>query len=500
MNKQNQIKKNGNMTEGKEWKCILMFSIPLLLGNIFQQLYSAVDGIVVGRVIGEDALAGVGASFPIIFLLVALMMGLGMGSTVLISQFYGANDYENVIRVVDTTYIVNFTAGIVLSILGVLITDPLLLLMKTPAEAFPYASVFLKITFAGLIGMVGYNLTSALLRGLGDSKTPLYFLMISTVINLILLLLFVIPMQMGVAGAALATALAQLCSFLFAVIYLGKTHPLLKMNFKRMRFDKSIFKESIRIGIPSGIQQTLVAVSLIIIQAIINPYGAVTVAAVTAAMRIQQFAVMPIMNINMAMSAFAGQNIGANKLERVSHGFVAALKLSVSIAVILTAICYFFSNQLIGLFNDNTNVIEIGREFLFIVMPFSIPACLMFMCMGVIRGAGDSMATMFISMIALWVVRVPLAFLLPGIMIDFGFPGYQGVFLANGIDWVAGAILAFAYYKSGRWKKKISINRFKNVGMTSIEKISEDPIIEESMKEEILEYEAKIEGGAHGVQ
>ncbi len=468
------------MTKGSEAKAIFMFSVPLLLGNVFQQMYSTVDGIVVGRVLGAEALAGVGASFPILFLIIALLMGLGMGATVLISQFYGAGDYDSVVKIADSVLLSNIVISMVLSVIGILITDPFLDLLKTPAEVMPYASLYLKVTFTGMIGMVGYNLTSAILRGLGDSKTPLYFLILSTAINLILLLLFVPVLGMGITGAALATVIAQLCSFIFGIVYLNKTHPLIRIDPRHMKFDRKLFVESVRIGLPSGFQQMLVSVSMIIIQAIINPFGTAVIAAVTAASRIQQFAFMPIMNINMAMSAFAGQNIGAGKMARIQKGYHAALKISGTIAVVLTLVCSIWGRAMIGWFNSDSEVIMIGHEFLLIVMPFLIPACVMFMSMATIRGAGDAMATLTISMAALWLVRVPSALILAHTI------GYRGVFLAAGLDWSAGAIMAFLYYRSGRWKKKISIDR--------IMKKEENIIIEP--EDETTDW--KREGCSHG--
>jgi putative MATE family efflux protein len=471
MNQENKINDRENitmksMTEGNEAKAIIRFSVPLLLGNVFQQLYSTVDGIVVGRAIGPEALAGVGASFPILFLIIALLMGLGMGATVLISQFYGAKDYESVIKIADSVLISNIGISIVLSIIGFVLTDPFLRLLHTPIDVMPYASVYLKITFAGMIGMVGYNLTSAILRGLGDSKTPLYFLIIASLINLILLLLFVLVFKTGIAGAALATVIAQLCSFIFAIIYLNKTHPIIRIDIRHMKFDKRLFVETIKIGLPSGLQQMLVSVSMIIIQAIINPFGTAVIAGVTAAGRIQQFAFMPIMNINMAMSAFAGQNIGAGKMERLDEGFKAAIKISTFIAIFFTVICALWGSNLMSLFSTDARVITIGSEFLFIVMPFTIPACVMFISMATVRGAGDAVATLIISMIALWCIRIPAALILPN------FLGYQGVFLAGGLDWAVGAVIAYAYYRSGHWKKKISIDRIRNMEENEVNGIS----------------------------
>lgn len=444
-----------DMTIGSEAKKIFWFSVPLLIGNVFQQLYSTIDGIVVGQVVGDDALAGVGASFPIIFLLVSMLMGIGIGATVLISQFLGAKDYETVTKISDTILIATVVLALCLTGIGLLIADPFLHLIQTPAEAMPYASTFLKYTFAGLIGMAGYNITSAILRGLGDSKTPLYFLIVATVINFILLMIFVVGMHMGVTGAALATAIAQFASFLFALVWLNKTHPLIRVDWRHMKFDRKLFLAVIRIGLPSGLQQMLVSVSMIIIQAVINPFGTAVIAGVTAATRIQQFTFMPLFSINMAVSAFTGQNVGAGKMDRVSRGLRASLLISGCISLVMALICVVWGDRLVGLFNPNPEMIRVGHEFLTIIMPFMLPACVMFVCMGVMRGAGDALSSLIISMITLWVFRIPMVMILPHYF------GYVGIFWGACVDWGVGAIITFAWYKTGRWKKKIAIHQIR---------------------------------------
>lgn len=444
-----------DLTQGKESKLIFFFALPMLIGNVLQQLYNTVDGIIVGRVIGKTALAAVGVSFPIMFLLVSLLMGVGMGATILISQFYGAKDYDNVIKTIDTIMITNYIMAIGITILGIAVTKPILIALKTPPEVLPEAAAYLKVIFIGMIGMVGYNLVSAILRGLGDSKTPLYFMIIATLLNIVLDIVFIMVLNFGVAGAAWATIISQMVSFIVGIIYLNKKNEVIKFSLKNVQFDKKLLIESLRIGLPTGIQQMLVSLSFILLQGIINSFGTIVIAAYTAGSRIQAFGIMPAMNINMAVSSFTGQNLGAGKNHRVKNGYIAALKISLWIAVATIVLIFAAGKFLISLFNESVEVIQIGYEYLMIVSPFFIVGSIMFITMGVLRGSGDTMAVMIISIAALWGVRLPAAKLLSDQI------GYTGIFWSIGIDWTTGAIMTVIYYLTGRWKTKVSVHKFK---------------------------------------
>ncbi len=448
-----------DLTQGNESRLIFFFALPMLIGNVLQQLYNTIDGIIVGRVLGETALAAVGVSFPILFLLVSLLMGVGMGATILISQFYGAKDYENVIKTIDTIMITNYIMAIGITLLGIAVTKPILIWLKTPPDVLPEAAAYLKVIFIGMIGMVGYNLVSAILRGLGDSKTPLYFIIIATILNIILDIVFIMVYNFGVAGAAWATIISQMVSFIVGIIYLNKKNDMIKFSLKNIQFDKKLLIESLRIGFPTGIQQMLVSISFIILQSIINSFGTIVIAAYTAGSRIQAFGIMPAMNINMAVSAFTGQNLGAGKNERVKNGYTAALKISLWIAAATILIIFVWGRFLISLFNDNLEVIQIGYEFLIIVSPFFITGSIMFITMGILRGAGDTMAAMIISIAALWGVRLPVARLLSAKI------GYAGIFWSIGADWTVGAVMVVIYYLTGRWKTKVSVQKFKKNDM-----------------------------------
>lgn len=438
-----------DLTKGNEARQIFSFALPMLIGNVFQQLYNTVDSIIVGNALGAGALAAVGISGQAVFLLIALTMGIAMGPMILISQYYGAKDMDKVKRTIDTTFVMLFIISIILTIAGFAASGPILKLMNTPQEVFPLAKGYLNIIIAGLIAMFGYNSISAILRGLGDSKTPLYFLIIATVINTILDIVFVFYFHWGVEGAALATVIAQALSFIFGVIYLNKTHDVLKFNIKSIVFDKEIFKLSLKIGLPTAVQQMLVATGLMALSGIVNTFGTKTAAAYVAAGRLDTFASMPTMNISAALSTFVGQNMGANKPERVKHGFRAALIIASIISVSTTIIVIFFGPGLVSLFNPDSEVITIGSNYLTIVGSFYIVFSAMFITNGVLRGAGDTLIPMFVTILSLWVIRVPIAAFLSQSM------GSTGIWWAIPIAWSAGAILSFSYYKSGRWKRKI---------------------------------------------
>jgi putative MATE family efflux protein len=437
-----------DLTRGNELKVIFFFSLPMLIGNVFQQLYNTVDSIVVGNFIGKGALAAVGASFPIIFLLVALVMGITMGSTIIIAQYYGARDMEKVKKAIHTTYIYSFWAGLAGSIIGFVLSRPLLLLLKTPEDIMPQAVIYLHIIFVGMLFSFGYNMISAILRGLGDSKTPLFFLIIATLVNIVLDLLFVVVFHWGVAGAAWATIIAQGVSFFGGMIYLNRKHELFAFKLSDIRFDPEIFKLSIRIGFPSGIQQMLVAAGNMALLRIVNIFGTDTVAAYTAATRIDTFASMPAMNLSQALSTFVGQNLGANKPERVKKGYKTSLFMASAISLTTTLIVVLFGESIMRLFTADLQVIHVGTRYLLIVGSFYIIFSSMFVTNGVLRGAGDTIIPMFVSLLSLWLIRVPVAALLSSRL------GSDGIWWSIPVGWSFGFLLALANYLSGRWKRK----------------------------------------------
>jgi len=437
-----------DLSVGKEGSLIFKFAMPMVLGNIFQQLYNVVDSIVVGNYVGTEALAAVGASFPIIFTLISLIIGIATGSTIVISQYFGAKKIEQVKKAIDTLFIFLFFASIFVGTLGIIFAEDVFRLIKLPEEAMTDAVLYLRIYLSGLIFFFGFNGTSAVLRGLGDSKTPLYFMIISTIVNIGLDLLFVIVFQWGIEGVALATLIAQAGAFFTAVIYLNRTHEVIRFTLRKLQFDRVIFKQNTRIGFPIGFQQAFVALSMMVMYWLVNPFGTDTAAAYSVVFRIDAFAAMPAMNFAAALAAFVGQNLGANKPERIKKGLIATLYMTSIIALTVAVISFTFARPLMSLFSDDQNVINIGVEYLRIVSFFYIGFTTMFTIGGVMRGAGDTLIPMIITFIALWVVRVPLCYYLSQEM------GVVGIWWGIPIAWIVGLTLSYLYYLTGKWKTK----------------------------------------------
>jgi putative MATE family efflux protein len=445
-----------DLTKGKEGKLIFQFAAPMLLGNVFQQLFSVVDSIVVGKFIGKEALAAVGASFPVIFIMVSMIIGLVMGTTVVISQYFGAKDFVKVRRAIDTMYIYSTIAGIITTIIGLIISEPLLRLLGLPEDIMPQAVQYLRIYLSGIIIFFGFNGTSAVLRGLGDSRTPLYFLIIATVANIILVLLFVAVFKWGVAGAAYATLLANGIAFGLAIYWLNKTHKLIRISINGLHFDREIFRQSLNIGLPTGIQQTLVAMGALALMGIVNKFGTNVIAGYSVASRLDSLAMIPAMSFSQALSTFVGQNIGANKTERIRAGLIATVKMSGIVTIVTTVFIVFAGHIIMSLFTNDTEVIRLGDQYLTIVSSFYILFTLMFIYNGVMRGAGDTLIPMFFSLLSLWIIRIPMAWFLSGKI------GASGIWWAIPAGWMIGLILSFSYYKSGRWKKKAVVKYTEN--------------------------------------
>ncbi|MGE5356326.1 MAG: MATE family efflux transporter [Deltaproteobacteria bacterium] len=439
-----------DLTEGKVSKQILEFAVPMLLGNIFQQLYNIVDSIVVGKFLGNTALAAVGASFPIIFLLISLGFGVTMGGTISISHFFGAGQKENVRKTVDTMNIFILFVSIAFAIIGIVFSDGIFRLISLPEEVIPMASEYLVIYMYGLPFFFGFVNISATLRGVGDSKTPLYLLIFSTVINIILDLVFVLVFKMGVGSVALATIISQAIAY-FAALYLMRKDEMLRFQLKKITFDWPIFNKSIKIGIPSGIQHVLFSLGMMAIFAIVNKFGVKVIAAYSGAMRLDSLAVIPAMNLSNALSTFVGQNMGAGKISRIKEGLNITLKVSVIISLAITILFYFFGTDFMKMFTDDPQVAFYGNEYLVISSAFYIVFSGLFCYSAVMRGAGDVMIPMFITIISLWLIRIPFAYFLAPYMAE------NAVWWSAPAGWTVGLIMTYFYYKTGRWHQRFKL-------------------------------------------
>ncbi|MFH0757417.1 MAG: MATE family efflux transporter [Bacteroidota bacterium] len=450
-----------DLTQGSEGRGIFKFAAPMLLGHMFQQLYTFVDQIIVGRFLGKEALASVGASFPILFTLIALIIGIATGGTIVISQFFGAKNFPKVKRAIDTIFIVMAISSVIMTGVGIVFSEELFRLIRLPEELMEPANAYFTIYVAGLVVFFGYNSVAAVLRGLGDSITPLYFLMIATVINIGLDLLFIVKLGWGIEGAAVATVIAQGIAFIVAVFYLNSNHELIKFNLREFAFDREIFRQSLRIGLPSGLQQTFVALGMLALLGIVNGFGTDVVAAYTAAGRLDSLAIIPSMVFSTALSTFVGQNIGAGKLDRVKQGLKRTMLMASVVSLGITLLVIVFKFPLMRLFTTDQTVIDLGGTYLTVVTSFYLLFTGMFVYTGVMRGAGDTIIPMFITLISLWLIRIPAAmFLSQESMVLFGLTirgaglGPSGIWWSIPAGWGFGLIFSFLYYRTGRWKTK----------------------------------------------
>ncbi len=444
-----------NFTKGNVTKQIILFSLPLLLGNIFQQAYNMVDAIIVGRFVGADALASVGVSSQVISFLLSIIMGLAVGASVAISQFYGAEQNDNLKRTVSTSIISLTVLVAIVSTIGYIFAPFFLTLLKTPLTIFDDAISFLRIMMIGLIFILFYNLFAAYLRALGDSRNPLFFLIIASVLNVILDILFVAYFGFGVNGAAIATVISQGLSALLCFLYIRKNVPLLNIRKKDLKFDYKLFLITLKYSIPAAIQYSIVSLASLTIQRLVNSFGENTIAGFTAATKIDSFATMPVASISMAISTFVAQNMGANQMDRAKKGFHKALLLSLGYGIAISIIAIIFGRELIGIFVTGETipeVLKVGTGYLAIMAMFYFLFAIFFSFNGFFRGAGDAVVVMALTIISL-TIRSFMAHLL---VYKFNF-GPNAVAWSIPIGWGFCCILCFLYYKFNLWKGKIAI-------------------------------------------
>jgi len=443
-----------DLSKGNVFKHILVLSIPMFIGNVFQQMYNVVDSLIVGNFLGKEPLAAVGATFPINFVLISLIVGLTMGMSVVVSQYYGAKDLRKVKRVIDTMVIFTMVAGVVIGSIGFFLSKQIFTLMNLPPEVIPHATNYFRIFISGIFFTFGYNGLSAILRGLGDSKTPLYFLIVATVLNIILDLFFILKLQWGIAGAAWATIIAQAVAFFGLVIWLNIKHRFIRIYFIDLGFDWDIFSRSVKIGLPSGIQQTIVAMSMTLLTSIVGSFGTDVMSGFTVAIRLDSFAVMPSMSISVILTSFVGQNIGAGTLHRVKEAYKASISMAMAISLVVGLVFIFGGKLLVSFFTPDIAVQTAGAQCLKTMGGFYIFLSAMFMNTAVLRGAGDTLIPMFLSLFTLWCVRIPVAYFLSR---DWSRLGSDGLWWGSPISWIFGFAITFLYLKTGRWKRKSAI-------------------------------------------
>ena len=435
-----------DLTKGSIVKAIILFSIPLLIGNLFQQLYNAVDSYVVGNYVGKIALAAVGASTPIINMLIGFFMGISTGAGVVIAQFFGAGDLTKMKKAIHNSIALTLVMGVVLTVVGLVFNDPILKAIGVPSDVFSEASTYLSIYFWSLIFVMIYNMGSGILRSVGDSKRPLYFLIFSSVVNIILDFLFVKYFDFGVAGAGYATLIAQAISAIMVMYVLMKTNDSYKVVLKDIKFDKEILLRIIKIGLPTGFQQSIVSLSNVIVQSYINVYGASVIAGYSVTIKIDGFVNLPLQAFNMAITTFVGQNIGAKKYERVKKGAYITTFLAMVTIGFFVVIMYFFGRDFIALFNQEKDVIDAGRLMQLTFLPFYIVLPINQVINGVLRGAGRSAVPMYVMIFSFVFLRQIYLFLVTKVTSDVVY-----VFLGWPTTWVVCSLIFIVYFFKVQW-------------------------------------------------
>ena len=445
-----------DLTEGAPWKRITAFAIPMLIGNIVQQFYSTVDSIIVGKYVGDNALAAVGSSFPILMLLLVLFVGISTGAGIMVSQYFGAKDREKLSKTIGVSITLTAIASVIIMVIGPIITRPLLSLLNTPDTIIDWSTDYLTIFFVGIAGFSYYNILSGVLRGLGDSLSALLFLFISTVLNIGLDIWFVAGLNMGVAGVALATVIAQGISAILCTIKLLKMKSTFDLNWKLLKLDKKYSQKLIKLGLPSGLTQAIFSLAMIAVQSLTNSFGEMVIACNVIVMRVDGFAMMPNFSFGMAMTTYAGQNIGAKKIDRVEKGTKDGTLIATGISTAITILILIFGRYLMGVFTDTTELVDLSMHMMRI-LAFGYIAMAVMQCLsGVMRGAGDTMTPMWISLITTVALRVPVAYGIAYLTRSEAYPTGrpEATFISLLVSWTIGTIITAIFFKKGKWRKK----------------------------------------------
>lgn len=445
-----------DMTEGEPWKKIVAFTIPMLLGNIAQQLYNTVDSIIVGRFVGDNALAAVGSAGPVMNLLLVLFVGISVGAGIIVAQYFGAKQREELSKAIGACLTLTAVASLIVMIIAPFITKPLLRLLKTPESIIDWCNSYLLILFIGVLGCAFYNILVGILRGLGDSVSALVYLLIATVINIVLDYVFVAWFDMGVAGVALATVIAQLISAIMSFIKLSKMTDVFDLKKEYLIPERRYFITVFQLGLPSGVTQMIFSMSTIVVQALTNSFGEAFIAANVIVMRVDGFVMMPAFSFGGAMTTFAGQNVGARKMDRVIKGAKEGTFIAVMTSVVITLLILLFGRHLMAIFTETESLVELSFNMMKILMvgyiAMEVTQCLS----GIMRGAGDTVTPMWISIITTVFIRVPLAYGLAYLTRTPELPNGNSacIFVSLLIAWCLGALITFVFYKLGGWRKK----------------------------------------------
>lgn len=445
-----------DMTEGAPWKKIVLFAVPMLVGNIAQQLYNTVDSVVVGNYVGDNALAAVGSAGPILNLLIVLFIGISVGAGIMVSQYFGAREKEKLSTTIGNCITLTGISTLFVMIAASLVARPLLELLDTPESIIDWCHSYLLILFIGVGGLAYYNILSGVLRGLGDSMSALAYLLVSTVINIVLDLLFVAKLGMGVNGVALATVIAQAVSALLCLLRLMKMKELFELKPSYMKLQKKYTRKIIRLGLPSGITQAIFSMAMIVVQSLTNSFGEMFIAANVIVMRVDGFAMMPNFSFGTAMTTYAGQNVGARRNDRVDQGAKQGTLIAIGTSAVITSLILIFGKALMGIFTGTPELVELSRNMMGILAVGYIAMAVTQSLSGVMRGAGDTMTPMWISIVTTIFIRVPIAYGISFLTRTPELPtGRQEcIFISLLASWLIGALITFIFYKRGKWKNK----------------------------------------------
>ncbi len=439
-----------DMTQGSITRELILFAIPLLAGNVFQQLYNTVDSIIVGREVGASALGAVTSVAPAINTLVGFFMGFSTGASVIISHNFGAKDIQGLRKAVHTAVACTFFLGLVLMVVGYFITPPLLVFMSTPDSVMPLATRYLQIYFLGILGLMLYNIGSAILRAVGDSVKPLIFLIITSVLNIILDILFVVTFKMGVAGAAYATIISQFVSAILTIVVLLRSKEVYRLRVKELKVDKKILQQIIQVGMPAGVQAAIISFSNLFVQGYINRFGESSTAGWGAYGRIDAFVMLPMQSIAMTATTFVGQNAGAGNVVRIKKGIRQALLLAVICTFVLVIPEFIMAPKIVSLFNSDPEVIRFGALFIRMNCFFDILCCSNQTHAGALRGIGDAKAPMYIMLSSFVVFRQIYLFIASHVT-DSIYP----ISIAYPMGWLVCSIIMLIYFNRSNWEQKV---------------------------------------------
>lgn len=445
-----------DMTVGRPWEDILLFTVPMLIGNIAQQLYNTVDSVVVGNYVGDNALAAVGSAGPILNLLIVLFVGISVGASIMVSQYFGARNREDLSRTIGNCITLTAIASLFVMVVATLAARPLLVMLRTPDSILDWCTSYLRILFIGVAGLAYYNILSGVLRGLGDSVSALLYLIVASVLNIILDLVFVINFDMGVAGVALATAIAQGCSAILCLLKLLRMKDAFDLNFSFLKMTKKHSLNIIRLGVPSGVTQAILSMAMLVVQSLTNSFGEQFIAANVIVMRVDGFAMLPNFSFGTAMTTYAGQNVGANAYDRVKQGAKQGTGMALGTSAAITALILLFGKHLMGIFTNTQELVDLSMNMMRILAVGYIAMAVTQSLSGVMRGAGDTMTPMWISLFTTIILRVPVAYGLAYLTRSAAYPQgrQESVFISLLVSWVMGAVITSVFYKRGKWMKK----------------------------------------------